>query len=109
MDLFCEIINSVLLVFMYLNGKPATGSTSIQSVKVYDLTNDPNKEKPLDYFQKDANDPENNGNLFFEIVVDYPPTEAPAPTPSYDGGGNYTPAPSNSGGGNTNPHENRRA
>ena len=90
--------------FMYLNGKPATGSTSIQSVKVYDLTNDPNKEKPLDYFQKDANDPENNGNLFFEIVVDYPPTEAPAPTPSYDGGGSYS-APSSggsSGGGSRN-------
>ena len=86
---------------MYPNGKAASGSTSVQSVKVYDLGNDPNKENPLDYFKKDANDPENNSNLFFEIEVNYPATEAPAP--SYDGGGSYS-APSsggNSGGGSS--------
>lgn len=77
--------------FLYPNGKEASGSTSVQSVKVYDLGNDPNKENPLDYFKKDANDPENNSNLFFEIEVNYPATEAPAPAP--------TPAPSNDGGG----------
>ena len=82
--------------FMYPNAKTASGSTSIQSVKVYDLEKDPNKENPLPYFQKDANDSENSWNLFFEIVVNYPPTEAPAPAPSNNGGGGYS-APSSGG------------
>lgn len=81
--------------FLYPNGKAASGSTSVQSVKVYDLGNDPNKENSLDYFKKDANDPENNSNLFFEIEVNYPATEAPAP--SYDDGGGSYSAPSSGG------------
>ncbi|MBS1317201.1 MAG: hypothetical protein HP042_01825, partial [Lachnospiraceae bacterium] len=87
----------------------ASGSTSVQSVKVYDLSTDPNKENPLDYFKKDYNDPENNSNLFFEIEVNYPATEAPAPAPapapSNDGGGDYS-APSSGGssGGGSSSH-----
>lgn len=82
--------------FMYPNGKSASGSTSIQKVNVYNIAEDQQRENPLDYFQKDANDPDNK-NLFFEIVVDYPATDPPAPAPSYnDGGGTYS-APSSGG------------
>lgn len=79
--------------YIYPNGKTASGSTAVQSVKVYDTNTDPNRTTPLDYFKKNPNDLENNTNLFFEIVVDYPPTDPPAPTPSNNGGGGSYSAP----------------
>lgn len=82
--------------YIYPNGKTASGSTAVQSVEVYDTETDPNRTTPLEYFKKNPNDLENNTNLFFVIKVAYPPTEAPAPTPSYDGGGSYS-APSSGG------------
>lgn len=82
--------------YIYPNGKTASGSTQVQSVEVYDTETDPNRTNPLEYFKKNPNDLENNTNLFFVITVAYPPTEAPAPTPSYDGGGSYS-APSSGG------------
>lgn len=84
---------------IYPSGKSASGSTAVQSVEVYDTDTDPNRTTPLEYFKKNPNDPENNTNLFFVITVAYPPTEAPAPAPSYDGGSYSAPSSGGSSGG----------
>ena len=74
----------------------SVGNRTIISVKVYKATEDGTSWDTSEELKEFQVDPNNDKNVYFVITVKAPETQAPAPTPSYDGGGSYS-APSSGG------------